>query len=104
MANQESNKLPSSSSRSQLPVSHQTAGRRTDAVIDRLPTVSASQALQNLKSRGSSAISTGLKHLNQILSPHGIGGAPVDRPGGGLIRGQVTEVYGPPGVGKTAFG
>jgi len=85
-------------------MSHQTAGRRTDIVIDRLPTVSASQALQNLKSRGSSAISTGLKHLNQILSLHGIGGAPVDRLGGGLICGQVTEVYGPPGVGKTAFG
>lgn len=27
-----------------------------------------------------------------------------DQNHGGLSRGKVTEVYGPPGVGKTAFG
>ncbi|KAF2180558.1 P-loop containing nucleoside triphosphate hydrolase protein [Zopfia rhizophila CBS 207.26] len=82
MASQESSKLPLSSSH-------------------RLPTVSASQALQSIKSRSSRAVSTGLTQLNKLLSPHGFPGSNLQ---GGLARGKVTEVYGPSGVGKTTFG
>ncbi|KAF2198675.1 P-loop containing nucleoside triphosphate hydrolase protein [Delitschia confertaspora ATCC 74209] len=67
----------------------------------RLPTVSASQALHNIKSRGFRAISTGLTELDKHLFPYGLPGSIIQ---GGLVRGKVTEVYGPPGVGKTAFG
>lgn len=72
-----------------------------DASLDRLPTVSASQALQNLHARGSRAVSTGLSQLNRILSPQNLPGYTTT---GGLKRGKVTEVFGPSGVGKTAFG
>lgn len=68
---------------------------------DRLPTVSASDALLNLHARGSRAISTGLTQLDRLLSPQGLPGRNVQ---GGLVRGKVTEVYGPSGAGKTAFG
>jgi len=57
--------------------------------LDRLPTVSASAALRKLADEGGLAVSTGLKGLDRIL-------------GGGWKRGEVTEVWGPPGVGKTA--
>ena len=73
--------------------------------LDRLPTVSASEALRDLKAANSSRlIPTGLKQLDLILQ-----GRPTDvddgaRFRGGLMRGQVSEVYGPPGVGKTTFG
>ncbi|KAF2113353.1 P-loop containing nucleoside triphosphate hydrolase protein [Lophiotrema nucula] len=67
----------------------------------RLPTVSASQALQSIQQRGTRAVSTGLSQLNRILAPQGLPGRHTQ---GGLVRGKVTEVYGPSGVGKTAFG
>lgn len=65
-------------------------------MTDRLPTVSASQALQidKCQRRG---IPTNLPSLDAHLRP---GSAPGS---GGISRGQVTEVFGPPGVGKTAF-
>lgn len=65
----------------------------------RLPTVSASHALRALKIHDRSAVSTGLKQLDALLQPRT--GSPAQ---GGLIRGQVTEIYGPPGSGKTALG
>ena len=66
---------------------------------DRLPTVSAAQALQDLESDDSSGISTGLPALDQSL------GAALGGPGhGGIQKGHVTEIWGPPGAGKTAFG
>ncbi|KAF2145247.1 uncharacterized protein K452DRAFT_324951 [Aplosporella prunicola CBS 121167] len=71
----------------------------------RLPTVSASQALHKLKSGGSRAISTGLAQLDAQLVPRALGSQPATNTiRGGLGRGQVTEIYGPPGVGKTVFG
>ncbi|KAF2261491.1 P-loop containing nucleoside triphosphate hydrolase protein [Lojkania enalia] len=73
----------------------------SSASSHRLPTVSASQALQNIQQRGARAISTGLAQLNRILGPRGPPGRSTE---GGLVRGKVTEVYGPSGVGKTAFG
>ncbi|KAF2019368.1 P-loop containing nucleoside triphosphate hydrolase protein [Aaosphaeria arxii CBS 175.79] len=67
----------------------------------RLPTISASQALQTLQTRGALAVSTGLAQLNKILSPRSLPGRDIH---GGLPRGKVAEVYGPSGVGKTALG
>ncbi|KAF2684500.1 P-loop containing nucleoside triphosphate hydrolase protein [Lentithecium fluviatile CBS 122367] len=67
----------------------------------RLPTVSASQALQTLHIQGARAVSTGLSQLNTLLAPPGLPGRTVS---GGYMRGKVTEMFGPPGVGKTAFG
>ncbi|KAK4240908.1 P-loop containing nucleoside triphosphate hydrolase protein [Achaetomium macrosporum] len=65
----------------------------------RLPTVSAAQALQDLESNESHFISTGLGALDASLRA-GLGGS--DR--GGIQKGHVTEIWGPPGAGKTAFG
>ncbi|KAI9877248.1 MAG: hypothetical protein M1830_004429 [Pleopsidium flavum] len=69
----------------------------------RLPTVSASQALQSLSSTRFRPISTGLKQLNATLQGSLPGGLDREFLPGGLSRGQVTEVYGPSGVGKTTF-
>ncbi|KAF2124957.1 P-loop containing nucleoside triphosphate hydrolase protein [Dothidotthia symphoricarpi CBS 119687] len=67
----------------------------------RLPTVSASQALQTLHTRGARTISTGISQLDKLLASPSLPGHPV---AGGYTRGKVTEVFGPSGVGKTAFG
>ncbi|KAI0579291.1 RecA RecA-RadA recombinase [Pyrenophora tritici-repentis] len=67
----------------------------------RLPTVSASQALQKLHARGARTVSTGITQLDKVLSPLSLPGHDVS---GGYTRGKVTEVFGPSGVGKTAFG
>ncbi|KAF2098787.1 P-loop containing nucleoside triphosphate hydrolase protein [Rhizodiscina lignyota] len=69
----------------------------------RLPTLSASQALQKLRSNGPHAISTSLTRLDTILAGHGTAKVPVNI-SGGIVRGQITEVYGPPGIGKTTLG
>jgi len=71
---------------------------------DRLPTVSAAQALHDLEDGDSiNFISTGLPALDASLTP-GLG-APGTAPGpGGIQKGQLTEIWGPPGAGKTAFG
>ncbi|KAK8210169.1 hypothetical protein M8818_003657 [Zalaria obscura] len=81
--------LPSSGS-AKLPSSSQ----------DRLPTVSASDALQSLQAKGPRAVSTGLATLDAALSGHTIGAS---KKNGGLEFGKVTELWGPPGSGKTAF-
>ena len=71
---------------------------------DRLPTVSASQALDELGGDASNHVSTGLEDLDHALA----GTVSVDSqdstPKGGVHRGQVTEIWGPPGTGKTALG
>ncbi|KAI5463418.1 hypothetical protein BGZ63DRAFT_353263 [Mariannaea sp. PMI_226] len=70
----------------------------------RLPTVSASQILDDLQDSNSTLISTGLDNLDQAL----LGPASINSQGsshrGGIKRGQVTEIWGPPGAGKTALG
>ncbi|KAL5117103.1 hypothetical protein ACEQ8H_004928 [Pleosporales sp. CAS-2024a] len=67
----------------------------------RLPTISASQALHSLHARGARTVSTGIWQLDQLLVPQSLPGHPV---AGGYMRGKVTEIFGPPGVGKTSFG
>ncbi|KAF1982717.1 P-loop containing nucleoside triphosphate hydrolase protein [Aulographum hederae CBS 113979] len=69
----------------------------------RLPTVSATQALLTLKANVPRAISTGLPRLDSLLSGNGVSTQQDADMVGGLVRGQITEVYGPPGVGKTTF-
>ncbi|BCR91106.1 uncharacterized protein ACHE_60992A [Aspergillus chevalieri] len=68
--------------------------------------ISASQSLH--ASAGASAtpgaISTGLSRLDEALCPpsgEDVPGSTTSSPG--ILCGQVTEVYGPPGVGKTAL-
>jgi RecA/RadA recombinase len=63
----------------------------------RLPTVSAAQALELAAQKGKRT-STGLSSLDDILRTDNIVSA-----SGGIPRGQVTEIYGPPGVGKTVM-
>lgn len=71
--------------------------------LDRLPTVSAAEALEGLADDSALCVSTGLPELDARLSPHepGVDGS---QQRGGVQRGQLTEVWGPPGVGKTAIG
>lgn len=68
-----------------------------------MPTLSASQALQNLSSESQRPISTGLSSLDAILQGKDIGSSDQNSPSGGLSRGHLTEVYGPPGVGKSTL-
>ena len=70
---------------------------------DRLPTISASAALQNLTSNDTEYISTGLSHLDALLQQRGFDLSSQARTHGGLTRGHVTEIYGPPGVGKSTL-
>ncbi len=46
-------------------------------------------------------VSTGVTALHEALAPVGGSESTVH---GGVQRGHVTEIWGPPGVGKTAFG
>lgn len=71
-----------------------------------MPTVSAAQALQDLESSPTRCISTGLSLLDLALQnkdPLQVSTS-VDHNHGGIPRGKVTEIYGPPGVGKTTLG
>ncbi|KAL8372095.1 hypothetical protein RB595_001746 [Gaeumannomyces hyphopodioides] len=82
----------------------------------RLPTVSAAQAHADLSCDPSRFVSTGLDALDAQLSaaPGDNGDDDDDRGGhmsaaagpvgGGVRRGIVTEIWGPPGVGKTSLG
>jgi RecA/RadA recombinase len=65
--------------------------------IDRLPTVSAADALQALQEAGPEAIPSGLAALDDALRATG------SKHAGGFERGKVTELWGPVGAGKTAL-
>lgn len=70
----------------------------------RLPTISAAQALEDLGTDPRRFISTGLETFDQALNDViGESSSALPRPGG-LQKGQVVEIWGPPGSGKTAFG
>ncbi|OTB03751.1 hypothetical protein M426DRAFT_172322 [Hypoxylon sp. CI-4A] len=71
----------------------------------RLPTVSAAQALDDLGADPRRFVSTSLDAFDQALNDvvgESSGSTP-SRPGG-LQKGQVIEIWGPPGSGKTGFG
>ncbi|MCJ1234345.1 hypothetical protein MMC14_002306 [Varicellaria rhodocarpa] len=75
----------------------------TSSSSHRLPTVSASEAFSKLASSHRLPISTGLACLDELLQCKDSASEGQQAPPGGLRRGQVTEVYGPPGVGKTSL-
>jgi len=101
MASNDEEKLPSSSSfRMYMRYAFQAS---LTCLQDRLPTVSASQALLKLKTGGPKAISTSLPRLDSLLLGQGVATQPSQDLKGGFSRGHVTEVYGPPGAGKTAL-
>lgn len=77
---------------------------RVNICLDRLPTVSAADALEDLEDGTLRYVSTGLDQLDRYLAQPPLEEALVSERRGGLPRGQITEVWGPPGSGKTAFG
>ncbi|OTA06566.1 rad55 [Trichoderma parareesei] len=82
---------------------HDIASFDTSESTHRLPTVPASQAWEELKACPATHISTGLDALDRAL----LGDAADSQDAavkGGVKRGQVTEIWGPPGCGKTALG
>lgn len=74
----------------------------TDTLLDRLPTVSAAQALEDLNGHGASFVPIGLPELDRALTVSTASAPSVPDQQGGLTKGQITEIWGPPGVGKTA--
>uniref|UniRef100_A0A8H7TTI6 RecA family profile 1 domain-containing protein n=1 Tax=Bionectria ochroleuca TaxID=29856 RepID=A0A8H7TTI6_BIOOC len=70
----------------------------------RLPTVSASAILDELKDDSSTYVSTGLPDLDKKLQSATSSESQDLDVTGGIKRGQVTELWGPPGSGKTAIG
>ncbi|KAK5163240.1 uncharacterized protein LTR77_010826 [Saxophila tyrrhenica] len=74
-----------------------TLSQPTPKTSHRLPTVSASQALQDLTDGPSNFIKTGIASLDSRLA-----GASITVEGG-FERGKVTEIWGPSGGGKTAI-
>ncbi|KAK1475929.1 hypothetical protein CABS01_15498 [Colletotrichum abscissum] len=72
--------------------------------VNRLPTVSAADALEELDGGVARYVSTGIGRLDEALISSSSLQAPDPTSGGGLQRGQVTEIWGPPGSGKTALG
>ncbi|KAI3402085.1 hypothetical protein diail_14 [Diaporthe ilicicola] len=70
----------------------------------RLPTVSAAQALEDLDANVSRFVSTNLPDLDKALADGGASSPDEEVSPGGIQKGHLTEIWGPPGVGKTAFG
>ncbi|KAK2070258.1 hypothetical protein P8C59_004770 [Phyllachora maydis] len=69
----------------------------------RLPTVTAADALDDFSGGAARTIPTGLSELDALLATSGGDEKPFGG-GGGILCGQVTEIWGPPGAGKTHLG
>ncbi|KAI0144295.1 P-loop containing nucleoside triphosphate hydrolase protein [Xylariaceae sp. FL1272] len=69
----------------------------------RLPTISAAQALEDLNDDSHHFLPTGLKSLDRILSNNSLQYTGETLHPGGLQKGQVVDVWGPPGSGKSTF-
>ncbi|KAI1118717.1 P-loop containing nucleoside triphosphate hydrolase protein [Nemania sp. NC0429] len=69
----------------------------------RLPTVSAAQVFDDLEADSRQSIATGLEALDRALADVALEDG--DRPQRcrGIQKGQITEVWGPPGSGKTTL-
>ncbi|KAH8884726.1 P-loop containing nucleoside triphosphate hydrolase protein [Thozetella sp. PMI_491] len=75
------------------------------ALEGQLPSVTAAQALEDLETGASKPVSTGLEVLDKALACGVLGDSfATNATPGGVQRGQVTEVWGPPGSGKTSLG
>lgn len=69
-----------------------------------MPTVSAAEALDGLNRDASRHVSTSLPDLDRFLTGNASSLLTEQDEKGGIQKGQVTEIWGPPGVGKTALG
>ncbi|KAJ2895889.1 DNA repair protein rhp55 [Zalerion maritima] len=70
----------------------------------RLPTVSAADALEDFEQyEVTGFIPTGLPSLDRLLANVDLDDSE-SHLSGGLLKGQLTEIWGPPGSGKTALG
>ncbi|KAI1326242.1 P-loop containing nucleoside triphosphate hydrolase protein [Xylariaceae sp. FL0255] len=70
----------------------------------RLPTVSAAQALDDMRADSSLFLSTGLDILDRTLNNVSVQDSGDSVAHGGLQKGHIIEVWGPPGSGKSTFG
>ncbi|KAI0008602.1 P-loop containing nucleoside triphosphate hydrolase protein [Xylariaceae sp. FL0662B] len=71
----------------------------------RLPTISAAQALEDIRTDPLRFISTSLEGLDKALNDVSSDDINTSSPRpGGFQKGQVIEIWGPPGSGKTSFG
>lgn len=69
-----------------------------------MPTVSAAQMLEDLGESRSRFIATGITSLDEAVTPAlSVGEDEACTPARGLETGQVLEIWGPPGAGKTAI-
>lgn len=64
-----------------------------------MPAISASQALQSIVTASPTPISFGLESLDNATQYHAL----IEGSTSGLPRGRLTELFGPPGVGKTTL-
>ena len=64
----------------------------------------AADAFEELQDNPARFVSTSLDALDKLLAHGLVENASGAAEYGGIQRGQVTEIWGPPGVGKTAFG
>lgn len=72
--------------------------------LDRLATVSASEALQEASELvDRDGIKLGLEHLDALLSGSASTANASKTGPAGILRGEVTEIYGPPGAGKSTL-
>lgn len=76
----------------------------TDIDLDRMPTVSAAQALEELDADAYTHVSTSLPDLDRALMGFASSQSDATDKKGGIAKSQITEFWGPPGVGKTALG
>ncbi|KZZ99557.1 Circadian clock protein KaiC/DNA repair protein RadA [Moelleriella libera RCEF 2490] len=68
----------------------------------RMPTVQASQVFRELQDDSNSFIPTGIESLDDALASESLSQLRDLGHSGGIKKGQVTELWGPPGTGKTA--
>ncbi|KAI0459348.1 P-loop containing nucleoside triphosphate hydrolase protein [Xylaria acuta] len=73
------------------------------ASTHRLPTVSAAQAFDDLRTGSRQLIHTGLEALDQALAGVSLEDGDEPRHYRGIQKGQIVEVWGPPASGKTTF-
>ncbi|KAI3331390.1 P-loop containing nucleoside triphosphate hydrolase protein [Ustulina deusta] len=73
------------------------------ASTHRLPTISAAQALDDLKTDPRQFIPTGLDALDRALADVSLGDRDGPQRHRGFRNGQVVEIWGPPASGKTTF-
>jgi len=66
--------------------------------------VSAAQAYEDLNDDSSRFVSTSLEALDGFLATGAVQSGADAILRGGIQKGQVTEIWGPPGVGKSTFG